>query len=168
MAEAPEGADALRYDIALTSRHVADTAGEIRERLAEKRAAVADRLDLAEYARAHPWIALGIAVGAGVLLGGGGDRAAARATAGVARRTGHKAVDLAKAAPGAAAGAATGLVTRVLHRDDRAPGEPGYRLPDDRGAMDTPGFASRLREQADAFVVDLREESERIGRPSAG
>jgi hypothetical protein len=83
----------VQRDIALTRERMSETIAELDARIADRIATVKDRLDLMQWAQDHPWPALAVAVGLGVLLAGtGADAKAARAT-----------VRAAKAAPGTTA-----------------------------------------------------------------
>ena len=159
MAQVPEGIDDVRYEIALTKGHMAETASELRQRVAERKAELASRVDVAEFARQHPWIALGIALSAGALLSGtGADAKAARAGVQAAKRSPRAAADLARKAPGAAAGAAMGLVNRV--RGKGGEHDVAERTHELERARHHSSMAGRLREQAGVFIEDLRAESE--------
>jgi hypothetical protein len=159
MAEAPEGIDAVRYDIALTNQHMAETAAELRQRLSEKKAQLASRVDVAEFAREHPWIALGIALSAGALLSGtGADAKAARAGVQAAKKSPRAAASLAKKAPGAAAGAAMGLVNKVRGKGNGS--DVAGQTHELERARHHSSMVSRLRDQAGVFIEDLRAESE--------
>ena len=159
MAEAPEGIDAVRYDIALTNQHMSETAAELRQRVSEKKAQLASRVDVAGFAREHPWIALGIALSAGALLSGtGADAKAARAGVRAVKKSPGAAADLARKVPGAAAGAAMGLVNRVRGKDAAA--DVAERTHELERARHHSSVFGRLRDQAGVFIEDLRAESE--------
>jgi len=70
----------VRRDIALTRERMSRTLNELE-----------NRLNIVQTVREHPWPALAVAVGAGVLLGGSGaDVKAAAATAGATKGTTSK------------------------------------------------------------------------------
>ena len=83
----------VQRDIALTRERISETIAELDTRISDRISVVTERLDLRQLVEDHPWAALGVAVGLGVLLAGtGADAKAARA-----------AVRAAKSAPGATA-----------------------------------------------------------------
>lgn len=90
MSESTQQLESARRDIAETREHIADTAAELRH-VVTKRAEV---VDPRTYIRDFPWIALALAVGAGVALGmTGAERQAAEAAADGARKFGGALVD---------------------------------------------------------------------------
>lgn len=99
----------VQRDIALTRERMSETIAELDARISDRVAVVKERLDLKQLVEDHPWPALAVALGIGVLLAGtGADAKAARAT-----------VRAAKGAPGATADlarrgfeAAKGVVSR--------------------------------------------------------
>src|SRR3712207_4920756 len=81
----------VQRDIALTRERMSETIAELDARISDRVTAVKETLDVARLVQEHPWAALAVAFGAGVLLAGtGADARAAGAT-----------VRAAKAAPGA-------------------------------------------------------------------
>ena len=133
-----ESIDDVRRELEHTRARLSNTVDELADRITHPVDVVRERLDVGRAAREHPWMALGIALGAGVLLGmTGTDARAARATAGAARRAGSATKD-----------GALALVDRVRHRGDGA----GTELPP------RPGLLARLGDQlADALEAPLHE-----------
>jgi hypothetical protein len=83
----------VQRDMALTRERISETIAELDARISGRVAVVKERLDLTQLVEDHPWAALAVALGLGVLLAGtGADEKAARAT-----------VRAAKGAPGATA-----------------------------------------------------------------
>jgi hypothetical protein len=107
----------VQRDIAQTRERMSETIAELDTQIARRVATVKDKLDVMQLVQEHPWPALAIAVGLGVLLGGtGADAKAARAT-----------IRAAKAAPGTTADlasrgldAAKGLIGRDGDGDGHA------------------------------------------------
>ena len=161
MGEAPEGVAELRHEVARERARIQQDVDEIAARVREKRAAVAQKVDVGEYARAHPWVALGIAAAAGILLAGtGADAKAAKATASAAKKGGRKSVELAKGAPAAA----MGLVSKVKNRGADAEVEVQHA----NATRARSGIGGRLREEAEAFIVDLRTQAQNFAGGGRG
>jgi hypothetical protein len=105
----------VRSEIAQTREQISDTLAALEARVSDTAQAVKRTLNPLELARAHPWPALGVAIGAGVALStSGADRTAAAATVTAGRRAPGAAVRAAKRASRKAGAAAQ----RVVHRDD--------------------------------------------------
>jgi hypothetical protein len=150
----------VQRDIALTRERMSETIAELDTRISRRVEAVKEKLDVMQLAQEHPWPALAIAVGLGVLLAGtGADAKAARAT-----------VRAAKAAPGATAdlafrgfGAAKGLVGRDGDGDGTA----------EEAARQEPGFGDRLRGTitraigVDTLLGQMREAADELSRPAS-
>ncbi len=113
-----------------------------RERLSTTLAELEHKLNIAELVRDHPWSAIAIALGAGVLLSGSGvDTKAAAATAGATRGTGNRLA-------GALDDVVATLVTSVRGAvDERVSGWVG----DLKGALGAPATHadSRFAERGD-------------------
>jgi hypothetical protein len=73
-----ESSGQVQHDIRATRQRLDATIDEIENRFSEGAADVKRRLDVTRYAQENPWIALGVAVGAGLLIGvtGAGRKAA--------------------------------------------------------------------------------------------
>jgi ElaB/YqjD/DUF883 family membrane-anchored ribosome-binding protein len=154
--------DDVRYDLAMTRARMAATLEEIEERLDEGKGAVRQRvdqarqaLDVRDFAREHPWMAVGAAMAIGMLVAGSGaDRRAASAV-----------TDTARALPGAAMGAGSAIADKVKGLRGTDAGDAGDAPAADAGAEQEPGFfdrvASRLGEalQLDRLVAELAEAS---------
>ena len=120
---------AARDAVVRVRARMSDTVSRIEERVASRVDAVKDRLDAGRLVGDHPWSALAVALGAGVLLAASGaDRKAAsavadgsrQAAASGAQRAGRAAsstVSAARQAPGrtrsAIVGVADALATRL-------------------------------------------------------
>ena len=148
-----EGSGEVQHDIRATRQRLDATIDEIESRFSESAADVKRRLDVTRYARDNPWTALGVAVGAGLLIGvTGADRKAATAALGVVQRG---TADAPAADPAAAAprddqresigeqldGAIEGLffegltqMIATLRRDSLSEARPSSRQPSHRAA----------------------------------
>ena len=152
----------VQRDIALTRERMSETIAELDTQISQRVAAVKDKLDLMQLVQDHPWPALGIALGLGVLLGGSGaDAKAARAT-----------VRAAKAAPGTTADLARrGLegAKGLVRRDGDANGAGGGA----DVAEQEPGFGDRLRSTitraigVDDLLGQMREAAAEFSRPAS-
>jgi hypothetical protein len=82
-----ESSGEVQHDIRATRQRLDATIDEIENRFSEGAADVKRRLDVRRYARENPWTVLGVAVGAGLLIGViGADRKAASAGLGLVQR----------------------------------------------------------------------------------
>ena len=82
-----EGSGEVQHDIRATRQRLDATIDEIESRFSEGAADVERRLDVRRYARDNPWTALGVAMGAGLLIGvTGADRKAASAARALVQR----------------------------------------------------------------------------------
>jgi hypothetical protein len=151
-----ERTDDVQRDMALTRERMSETIAELDARISDGVATVKDRLDLTELVQAHPWPALALALGVGVLLGGtGADRKAARATARAAKRAPGTTADLARRGWGAVAGA--------VRRD--GDGRPEVEK--------EPGLGDRLRATlmhatgADELMAQMRDAAAELARPAS-
>lgn len=119
-----------RDDIRATQQHIGETVAEIESRISETTSDVARRANPLTYAREYPWIAVGLAVGAGLAIAlTGADARAANAVASGVKRGGKASVD--------AAGATKEKVVDLLHRgggeaSDEAEGPAYVPAPDSR------------------------------------
>jgi hypothetical protein len=136
----------VRRDLEQTRERMSRTVDELVDRIAEPMHAVRARLDVGRQVRAHPWLALGVALGAGVLLSStGADAAAARATGDAARRAGSAAKD-----------GTLSLVDRL--RRDR-----GEEV--ERAELPKPGLLDRLGDRlAEALAGPLHELADEVRR----
>ena len=97
-----EGSGEIQNDMRATRQRLDDTIDEIESRFSEGASQVKRRIDVARYARDKPWTALGVALGAGLLIGvTRADRKGAPAAPGLVQRgsAGSAAADPATAAP---------------------------------------------------------------------
>jgi hypothetical protein len=107
MAEMRADAADVRDDTGLNRDEASGAGGGLRERVSDTLGTVRARVDLAQFARDNPWVALGVACGAGLLLSAtGADRRAASATARATRRATSATADATKRAAAATASAA--------------------------------------------------------------
>ena len=148
----------VQRDIALTRERMSETIAALDARITDKVAVVTEKLDLAEVARDHPWPALAVAFGLGLLLAGtGADTKAARATARAAKRTPGATLDLARRGAHAAVG--------VVRRDDK-----GHA---DSTGPEEPGLADRVRQTitraigVDELLGQMRTAAEELARPAS-
>jgi hypothetical protein len=149
----------VQHDIALTRERMSETIAELDARISSRVAVVKERLDLKQLVEDHPWPALAVALGLGVLLAGtGADAKAARAT-----------VRAAKGAPGATADlarrgfeAAKGVVNRDENGRREVEAEP------ERTAL-----ADRVRSTitraigVDELVAQMRDAAAELVRPAS-
>lgn len=117
----------VRRDIEMTRERMSNTIAELER-----------RLDVLEVVREHPWPAIAVAAGVGLLLSGSGaDMRAAGAAAGVAVRTASAGRSAGRSARRNAAGRVTSLLDDLLSRV-------------------IGGVHDVLEERADALVMDMR------------
>lgn len=106
--------ESARTEVLRSRAQVAETLATLRERVTEPVDAVRRRLDVADAIQQHPWSALAVALGAGVLVAATGAEArAASAAAEAARRGRDGAAHLAQQAGHAAAEAARHAPSRT-------------------------------------------------------
>jgi hypothetical protein len=159
-----ETTHAVQRDIALTRERMSETIAELDARISHRVAVVKERVDVAQFVQDHPWIALGAALGVGVLLAGSGaDATAARAT-----------VRAAKTAPGTTAGLARkgwdAAVSKV--RGDSA-GSDETKSADSPERPAEAGFTDRVRDTitralgVDELIGQMRTAAEEITRPAS-
>jgi ElaB/YqjD/DUF883 family membrane-anchored ribosome-binding protein len=149
----------VKSEIAATRAQMADTLASLEARVSGTMESVQRKVNPLELARAHPWPALAVAVGAGVALSASGaDRKAAAATVEAGRR-----------APGATARAAK----RASHKagdlaQHALPGGRSEGAPYDTMAQNGGPFSRLtrgLRESVDARLADMVQE---LWRSSTG
>jgi hypothetical protein len=150
----------VQRDIALTRERMSETIAALDARISERVGAVKEQLDVVQLAQQHPWPALAVALGVGVLLAGtGADAKTARAT-----------VRAAKGAPGATADLARrGLeaVKGVVHRNGSSEGRTDVEV-----AL-APGLADRLRSVItravgiDELMNQMRDAAAEMSRPAS-
>ena len=157
----------VQRDIALTRERMSETIAELDARISSRVAVVKERLDLKQWAQEHPWPALAIALGVGVLLAGtGADAKAARAT-----------VRAAKAAPGTTADLArrgwSAAASKVHGDGDGDAGE--HDEGEHQGDAQSPssGLVDRMRETitraigVDELIGQMRTAAEELARPAS-
>jgi hypothetical protein len=94
----------VRHEIAETRAHLGETAAELKQTIAQRAGRAKQAVSPAHYASEYPWVALGLALGAGLALAlTGAEAKTARAAAGSARRAGTAIGDGAIAAANAVA-----------------------------------------------------------------
>jgi hypothetical protein len=99
----------VQRDIALTRERMSQTIAELDARISDRVMVVKERLDLTQLVEDHPWPALALAFGIGLLLAGtGADAKAARATTRAAKSAPGATADLARRGWSAAASALSG------------------------------------------------------------
>jgi ElaB/YqjD/DUF883 family membrane-anchored ribosome-binding protein len=148
----------VQRDIALTRERMSETIAELDARISERVAVIKERLDLTQLVEDHPWPALAVAVGVGVLLAG------TRADAKAAQAT----VRVAKGAPGATAD----LARRGW---DAATSAVGHEGDDGNGREDDeePGLGDRVRSTitraigVDELMSQMRDAAMALARPAS-
>ncbi len=145
----------VQRDIALTRERMSETIAELDARISDRVAVVKEKLDLAQLVQDHPWPALAVALGLGVLLAGTGAEAkAARATVRVAKGAPGATADLARRGWDAAAS--------VVRRDG------GEREVDVE-----PGLADRVRSAitraigVDELMSQMKDAAAEFTRPAS-
>jgi hypothetical protein len=146
----------VQRDIALTRDRMSETIAQLDARISGRVAVVKERLDLKQLVEDHPWPALAVALGLGVLLAGtGADAKAARAT-----------VQAAQGAPGATADLARrgwGAVASAVRRDGDGDGDVEAE----------PGLADRVRSTitraigVDELMGQMRDAAAELSRPAS-
>jgi hypothetical protein len=151
-----ESTSHVQRDIALTRERMSETIAELDARISDRVAVVKERLDLRQLVEDHPWPALAVAVGLGVLLAGTGtDAQAARATVRAAKAAPGATADLARRARDAAAS--------VVGRDGSV----------DREIDAEGGLADRVRSTitraigVDALMSQMRDAAAELARPAS-
>ncbi|MFN2563551.1 MAG: hypothetical protein ABR499_00900 [Gemmatimonadaceae bacterium] len=154
-----EMTDDVQRDIAQTRARMSATIAELDARISGRVAVVKEKLDLMQLVEDHPWAALSVALGLGVLLAGtGADAKAARATARAAKAAPGATADLARRGWDAAAS----KVRRDGDGEHEAPVEPAE-----------PGFADRIRATitratgVDELIGQMRGAAEELSRPAS-
>jgi len=153
----------VQRDIALTRERMSETIAELDARISHRVETVKEGLDVGRLIEDHPWAALAVAVGAGLLLAGtGADATAARAT-----------VRAAKAAPGTTAELARqgwdATVSKVRGNGDGA----AETAADGAGGQDSAGVTDRMRDTiaralgVDELIGQMRTASEEFARPAS-
>jgi hypothetical protein len=149
----------VQRDIALTRERMSETIAELDARISGRVAVVTERLDLKQLVEDHPWPALAVALGLGVLLAGtGADAKAARATVRAAKVAPGATADLARRGWSAAAGA--------VRRDGA--GEREVEVEDGE-----PGLADRVRSTitratgVDELISQMRDAAMELARPAS-
>jgi hypothetical protein len=147
----------VQRDIVLTRERMSATIAELDARISDRVAVVKERLDLNRWVEDHPWAALSVALGFGLLLAGtGADAKAARATVQGAKRAPGATADLARRGWEAAASA--------VRRDGN-----GEREADDVA----PGLADRLQSTitratgVDELIGQMRDAATDLVRPAS-
>ena len=150
----------VQRDIARTRERMSETIAELDAQISEGVETVKEKLDVMRLAQEHPWPALAVALGLGLLLAGtGADKKAARAT-----------VRAAKAAPGATADlarrgvdGAKGLIGRNGDGDGS----------DEAITEQEPGFGDRLSSTirrvigVDDLLGQMRDAAAELSRPAS-
>jgi ElaB/YqjD/DUF883 family membrane-anchored ribosome-binding protein len=146
----------VQRDIAQTRQRMSETIAELDARISGRVAMVTERLDLKQLIEDHPWPALAVALGLGVLLAGtGADAKAARATVRAAKGAPGATADLARRGWDAAAGA--------VRRDDNG----------ERDADLEAGLADRVRSTitraigVDELMSQMRDAAAGLARPAS-
>lgn len=102
MSEATQRLESAQRDVAETRAHLVDTAAELRHVVSQH----AEAVDPRTYVREMPWIALGLAFGAGIAI----------AMTGAERKAAEAAADGAKKLGGALADGGGAAMDAVMHR----------------------------------------------------
>ena len=156
-----ESTTAARLEVEEARERVSETVGEIEASVAERVDDFKRRTDVGALIRSHPWPALAVALGAGVLLGASGaDERAAKATARGTKRAARASVD------------ATKQLAEKLHRRNAEPGDEHMEPELSSPAPSTrPGIGARLLTLAlapfasrlDVVLEAMREASRDFG-----
>lgn len=114
-------AAAVRRDMEATRERMSDALSEIGQRVDDMKEKANLKRQVTEFVTEHPWIALGVAAGAGALLAASrADARVARATMSTAGAAARKAPAAVRAAPKAAAGKLADVKTKVGDAVDSA------------------------------------------------
>ena len=154
----------VQRDIALTRERMSETIAELDSRISDRVAAVKEKLDVGQLVQEHPWAALAVAVGVGVLLAGtGADERAARATVRAAKAAPGTTADLAKRGWDAA-------VNKVRVGDD---GASASEVDAGDGSRTESGLGDRMRDTitralgVDELIGHMRTAAEELVRPAS-
>ena len=147
----------VQREMALTRERMSETIGQLDAQISDRVARMKEKVDLIQLAQQHPWPALAVAVGLGVLLSGtGADAKAARATVRAAKATPGATVELARKGLDGAKG--------LMRRDGNAAGD----VPPEE-----PGFADRMRNTIaraiglDELMSQMRDAAADLSRPAS-
>ena len=164
-----ETTDDVQRDIALTRERMSETIAELDARISHRVAVVKERLDLVQLAQDHPWPALAVAFGLGVLLAGtGADAKAAGATVRAAKAAPGTTVDLARRGWDAATSKVRGSGDGTA---DSYAGDSGGGSEIEHGAPS--GIVDRMRDTitralgVDELIDQMRTAADELGRPAS-
>jgi hypothetical protein len=150
----------VQRDIALTRERMSETIAELDAQISDRVATVKERLDVMHVVQQHPWPALAVAVGLGVLLAGtGADAKAARAAVRAAKGAPRATADLARRGLDAAKG--------VMHRNGDGEGQTDVEV------VQEPGLADRVRSTItraigiDELMSQMRDAAAELSRPAS-
>ncbi len=154
----------VQRDIALTRERMSETIAQLDTQISLRVETVKEKLDVMQLVQEHPWPALAIAVGLGVLLGGtGADAKAARATVRAAKAAPETTADLARRGVESAKG--------LLGRDGDGNGDAQTAAAHD--PRQEPGFGDRLRSTitralgVDDLLGQMRDAAAEMSRPAS-
>jgi hypothetical protein len=146
----------VQRDMALTRERMSETIDELEARISERISVVKERLDLKQLVEDHPWPALAVALGLGVLLAGtGADAKAARATARAAKGAPGATADLARRSWTAAAD--------VVRRD----GDEEAATETEPGLVDRVTRTIRRATGVDELLTQMKDAATELARPAS-
>jgi hypothetical protein len=150
----------VQRDIALTRERMSETIAELDARISDRITVVKERVDLMQLVEDHPWPALALALGVGVLLAGtGADTKAARAGVRGVKAAPRATADLARRGFEAAKG--------VVRRDGNG-GEPELEV-----EQEEIGLADHVRRTitkaigVDELMSQMRDAAAELTRPAS-
>lgn len=158
----------VERDIEQTRERMAGTVRELEQRYTQRLDAVKEKLDVPRMARAHPWAALGIAFGGGLLLSvTKADEKLAEAVANAATSAASALADVARHAADVAVASAQSAIQRV-----QGEGETQATPAAPAGAGE-PGIVDRVKEKvvdtiarpADRVLDEMRAASVEVAYP---
>jgi ElaB/YqjD/DUF883 family membrane-anchored ribosome-binding protein len=152
----PDTIASARHDVLATRQRMSNTVAEIEERISSTVADAKRKVDVVTLARENPWLALGIAVAAGMALAAtGADHKAATATVSVAKRAPDGAKQGASIASRAASAGLSYLMSAAAQRLLRSRRDGG--IPHTSG-YESPTLMSRLTDRATAPLRAIGDE----------
>ena len=149
----------VQRDIALTRERMSETIAELDARISDRVTVVKERLDLVQMIEDHPWPALALALGVGVLLAGtGADTKAARAGVRGVKAAPRATADLARRGFEAAKG--------VVRRDGDGEAEAEVE-PQEIGLADRVRSTITRAIGVDELMSQMRDAAAELTRPAS-
>jgi hypothetical protein len=159
----------VQRDIAATRERISETIAELDARITERVTVVKERLDVMQLVEDHPWPALAVAVGIGVLLAGtGADAKAARATVRAAKAAPGATTDLARRGLQAAKGVVRRDGDREIEVEDASEQESHQAIEGERNGLTDHVRSTITRVTGvDELLGQMRDAAAELARPAS-